>query len=69
MGTPTQATIRACAVDRRRIAALLKTCGDLVAAGRIVEAREYAGEAHVELTAMVTALAVAENDIEMMVRQ
>lgn len=63
MGT-TQANIRASAADRRHVAELLETCGKLVAGGRIVEARRYAGEAYCELTAMVTALAVAEDDME-----
>jgi len=65
---PSRATIRACAVDRRHVAQLIETGGKLLAAGRIVEARQYIGEAHVELTGIVTAVAVAQDDMEALLR-
>lgn len=44
----TTATIRACAVDRRKLADLIGTAGKLLAGGRIAECREYLAEAHLE---------------------
>ena len=52
----TTATIRACAVDRRKLADLIGTAGVLLAGGRISECREYLAEAHLEALILEQAL-------------
>lgn len=52
----TPATIRACAVDRRKLADLIGTAGVLLAGGRISECREYLAEAHLEALILEQAL-------------
>lgn len=61
MTTPTQATIRACAVDRRKLADLIGTAGKLLAGGRVAECREYLAEAHLEAMILEQALLQPEN--------